>query len=55
MMRNGVEMPGSIKPHTVFRKPSLDIILKSGIIVATPGTIMAIRRTPNRKSFFLSW
>ena len=51
---NGVEIAGSIKPATVLIKPSLDIIVKRGISVATAGTIIAISRTVNSLSFALS-
>ena len=54
MIKNGVETDGSINPHTLFKSPSLEIILNSGIIVATPGTIIAKSRIENKKSLYLS-
>ena len=54
MIRNGVEIAGSMKPHTVFIKPSFDIILNRGISVATCGIIMARSKTENSLSFALS-
>lgn len=53
--QNGVDILGKINAHTVFKKPSFDIILKSGIIVATCGTIIASNSIPNSLSFALSW
>ena len=54
MIINGVEIAGSAKPQTVLRSLSLLIIVNSGIIVATPGIIIAIRRIANKTSLALS-
>ena len=55
MIRKGVAIEGRIKPHTLLRSFILLIMVNSGIIVATPGIIIAISRTPKRMSLPLVW
>ena len=50
MIMNGVAIAGSAKPQAVFRSFIRLIIVNSGIMVATPGIIMARSRTPKRRS-----
>jgi hypothetical protein len=54
MIRNGVDIVGRINAQTVLSKCMLDIILNSGIIVATCGTIIASSKMEKTKSLCLS-
>ena len=51
---NGVEMDGSTKAAQLLTRPQPEIILNSGIMMATNGSIMASSRTLMRISFALS-
>ena len=54
MIMNGVATCGRMKPHTEFSIPILEIRTNSGIMVATPGIIMASSRKANSLSLALS-
>ena len=54
MIMNGVEMDGSTKAAQLLTRPQPEIILNSGIMMATNGSIMASSRTLMRISFALS-
>ena len=51
IIRNGVARPGSTKAGQVFTSPTFENMVKSGIIVATKGSIIAVRSTVKRTSF----
>ena len=51
MIMKGVAREGRIKPQTLESIFILLIIENSGIMVATPGIIMASSRIPKRMSF----
>ena len=55
MIMNGVATEGRIKPHTLLRSFILLIMENSGIMVATPGIIMAMSRMPKRMSLPFVW
>ena len=55
MIINGVEMEGMMNAHTVFSSFIFEIMVNSGISVATWGTIMASSSTANSRSLCLSW
>ena len=54
MIMNGVASEGRMKPQTLLSIFILLIIENSGIIVATPGIIIAISRMPKSASLALS-
>ena len=55
MIMNGVEMEGRTNAAQLLTRPQWDIILNSGIMMATNGSIMASSSTLIRASLALSW
>ena len=55
MIIKGVATVGSTKPQTVLSRCILLIILNRGIMVATPGIIIASSRMAKTMSLPLSW